>query len=170
MLQKAYEQAQRNSNFNEELQHKNKDSEQQTRNEKMRTGRKKNIWFNTPFSFSVKINIGKLLFKMLKKHFPKANSLSKLFNKNTIKISYSGTRNMKSILSNHKKQMLTPKNNQVGCNCRFKNSSPLHNKCLTSQLIYQADVTNNLDDECKCYLGLAETTFKERYSDHKSSI
>ena len=78
------------------------------------------------------------------------------------------TRNMKSIISSHNKQILTPKNKQVGCNCRIKNSCPLDNKCLTSQLIYQADVTNNLDDEYKYYLGLVETTFKERYSNHKS--
>ena len=43
--------------------------------------------------------------------------------------------------------------------------SGLDNKCLTSQLIYQPDVTNNLDNEYKYYL---ETTFKERYSNHKS--
>ena len=58
----------------------------------------------------------------------------------------------------------------VGCHCRFKNSFPLDNKCLTSQLIYQADVTNNLDNEYKYYLGFAETTCKERYSNHKSSF
>ena len=33
-----------------------------------------------------------------------------------------------------------------------------------------SDVTNNLDNEYKYYLGLAETTFKERYSNHKSSF
>ena len=107
---------------------------------------------------------------MLKKHFPKANPLSKKFNKNTIKISYSCTRNMKSIISSHNKQILTPKNKQIGCNCRVKNSCPLDNKCLTSLLIYQVDVTNNLDNEYKYYLGLAEATFKERYSNHKSSF
>ena len=77
---------------------------------------------------------------------------------------------MKSIISSHDKQIPTPNNKQVGCNCRVKNSCPLDNKCLTSQLIYQADVTNSLDDEHKYYLGLAETTFKERYSNHKSSF
>ena len=69
---------------------------------------------------------------------------------------------MKSIISSHNKQILRPKNNQVGCKCRVKNSCPLHNKCLLSQLIYQADVTNNLDDEDRYFLGLAETTFRER--------
>ena len=32
------------------------------------------------------------------------------------------------------------------------------------------DVTNNLGKEYKYYLGLAETTFKERYSNRKSSF
>ena len=59
---------------------------------------------------------------------------------------------MKSIISSHNKQILTPKIKQVGCNCRVKNSCPLDNKCLTSQPIYQADVTNNLDNEYKYYL------------------
>ena len=77
---------------------------------------------------------------------------------------------MKSIISSHNKQILTPKNKQVGYNCRVKNPCPLHNKCLTSQLIHQADVTNNLDNEYKYYLRLAETTFKERYTNHKSLL
>ena len=74
---------------------------------------------------------------------------------------------MKSIISSHNKQILTPKNKQVGCNCRIRNSCLLDNKCLTSQLIYQANFINNLDNEYKYYLGLAE---KERYSNHKSSF
>ena len=160
----------RNSGFNEELNYKNKDREEKTRNEEKSKRRRKIIWFNPPFSLSVKSNIGKLFFKLLKKHFPKGNPLSKIFNKNTVKISYSCTKNMKSIILSHKKQMLTFKNKQVRCNYRVKNSCPLDNKCLTSQLIYQADVTNNLDYEYKYYLGLAETTFKERYSNHKSSF
>ena len=75
---------------------------------------------------------------------------------------------MTSIISCHIKQILTSKNKQVGCNCRVKNSCPLDNKCLTLQLIYQADVTNNLDDMYKYYLGFAKTTFKEWYGNHKS--
>ena len=80
------------------------------------------------------------------------------------------TRNLKSITSGDNKQILTPKNKQVRCNCRVKNSSSLDNKRLPLQLIYQADVTNNLEDEYKYYVRLAETTFKERYGYHKSSF
>ena len=75
---------------------------------------------------------------------------------------------MKSIISSHNKQTLTPKNKQVDGNFRVKNSCPLDNKCLTPQLIYQTDVTNNLGNEYKYYL--LETTFKERYSNQKSSF
>ena len=60
---------------------------------------KKCICFNPPFSTNVKTNIGKILFKLLRKHFPKTNKLHKIFNKNTIKISC--TRNMGSIISEH---------------------------------------------------------------------
>ena len=91
-------------------------------------------------------------------------------NRNTIKVGYSCTSYVKSIISSHNKQTLTPKTKQVGCICRVKNSFPLDNKCLTSQLIYQADVTNNLNDEYRYYLGPAETIFKERYSNHKKSF
>ena len=77
---------------------------------------------------------------------------------------------MKSIISSHNKQIPKPKNKQVGCNFRVKNSCPIDNKCLASQLIYQADVTNNFDGEYEYYLGLTETTFKERYGNCKSSF
>ena len=70
---------------------------------------------------------------------------------------------MYSIISSHDKEILTPKSKQIWCNSRVKKSWPLDNKYLTLQLIYQAHVTNNLDNEYKYYLGLAETTFKERY-------
>ena len=139
---------------------KKKDSEGQTWNEEKRKTRSKIIWFSPPVSFSVKTNIWKLFFKMLKKRFSKSNLLSKIFNKNTIKISFSRTRNMKLIISSYNKQILTLRNKEVGCNCRVTNCCPLDNKCQTSQLIYQADVTNSLDDEHKYYQGLAEKTFK----------
>ena len=75
---------------------------------------------------------------------------------------------MKLIISSHNKQILTLRNKQVGYNCRVRNCCPLDNKCTTWQLIYQADITNSLDDEYKYYQGLAEKTFKERYSNHKN--
>ena len=51
------------------------------------------IWFNPPFSQNVKTNIGKLFLKLVKKHFPKHHRLHKIFNPNTVKLSYSSMSN-----------------------------------------------------------------------------
>lgn len=101
---------------------------------------------------------------MLKRHFTKANPLSKILNKNTIRINYSRTRNMELIILTHNKQILTLKRNQAHCNCRNKNSCRLNDKCFTFQFIHLSDVTKNLDNEYMQYLGLAEKTFKEQFN------
>ena len=50
--------------------------------------RKRNIiWYNPPYSANVKINIGKIFFKLLNKHFPRGHKFYKIFNKNTVKLS-----------------------------------------------------------------------------------
>ena len=83
----------------------------------------------------------------MRKNFPKTNSLSKIFDKNTVKISYSCTiTNVKSIIAGHNKQILHPKHPQYGCSCRDKNNCRLDDKCLTSQIVYQSNVTNDSDD------------------------
>ena len=53
-----------------------------------------------------------------------------------------------------------------GCYCRNKSVYPLQNKCLIPSFVYQADITNNVDDEKRVYLGLYETPFKDRYPNH----
>ena len=50
---------------------------------------------------------------------------------------------------------------------RLKNTCPLKNQCQTSNLIYRADFENKVKDEKKIYFGLAATTFKERFENHK---
>ena len=129
--------------------------------------KRKIIWFNPPFSENVKTNIGKVFFKFLNKHFPPNSKLNKIFNRNTIIISYSCMRNIGSIISSHNRATLHPATTSYGCNCRIKNSCPLNGECLTPKLVYRADIENNSNNEKKYYLGLSETTFKERYRNHK---
>ena len=78
--------------------------------------------------------------KWKKKPLPKGNLLSIIFNNNTIKISYSCRRNMKSIISSHNRQILTPKNKQAECNCSVKKSGTIDNK-LTSQTILTMSIS-----------------------------
>ena len=46
----------------------------------------------------------------------------------------------------------------------------MENKCLTPQTVYRTHVSNNKDDETQFYYGLTETSFKNRYGNHKRSF
>ena len=46
----------------------------------------------------------------------------------------------------------------------------MENKCLTPQVVYCTDVSNNKDNETKFYYGLTETSFKKRYTNLKRSF
>lgn len=139
-------------------------------NNETRRRKRKIIWFNPPFSASVKTNIGKTFLRLLEKHFPNNHPMHKIYNKNTVKISYSCMRNIESIISSHNKNLLHPKPKSFGCNCRAKAECPLRGSCLTPQIIYRADVINITTNEMKFYIGLAETSFKERFSNHKKDM
>ena len=92
--------------------------------------------------------------------------MHKIFNRNTIKISYSCLRNISSIISSHNGNILSPKQQVFGCICRVKNECPINGECQTPSVIYRADVVNKSNDEEKFYFGLADTTFKEKYRNH----
>ena len=71
---------------------------QELGNNNRRKRKRKIIWFNPPYSKNVKTNVGKVFLKLLKKHFPTSHILHKIFNKNTVKISYSCMKNMNSVI------------------------------------------------------------------------
>ena len=77
-------------------------------NEENKKRRRKIIWFNPPFSKSVNSNVVKTFLNLIKRHFPKTNKLYKIFNKNTVKVSYSCMSNMASILSLHNLNVFNP--------------------------------------------------------------
>ena len=49
------------------------------------------IWFNPPFAMNVKTQIGRKFIQLVKDTFKKSNPLSKIFNKNTLKVRYKTT-------------------------------------------------------------------------------
>ena len=78
---------------------------------------------------------------------------------------------MSSIISSHNKSILNKIDIQdKTCNCRNKSECPLANQCLISKVIYQAEISNDQNDEKKRYIGLTETTFKTRYGNHVKSF
>ena len=138
-----------------------------TKTNKKKTHERKIIWFNPPCCLSDKTNVGRIFLKLIKKHFPKGNSLNKIFKKNAVKVSYCCMGNISSIISSHNKNILNSfSNREYGCNCRSKESCLLQNKCLTPKIVYRSDVKNLTNDEKKFYLGVTETPFKESFGNH----
>ena len=86
------------------------------------------IWFNPPYSTEVKTKIGAKFLRLIDQHFPKSNPLSKIFNRNTLKISYRCTPNLANFISAHNAKILRQTENPVvdrACNCRQRASCPL---------------------------------------------
>ena len=163
---KIYSKALKESGFTDELKY-SPNEEQELSNNNRRKYRGNIIWFNSPYSKNVKANVGKVFLKLLKKHFPASHILNKIFNKNTVKISCNCMKNINSVISSHNKSILNPRTTSFGCNCQEKESCPLNGECLASQVVYRATVTNAVNEDMKKYIGLADTTFKERHSNHK---
>ena len=82
--------------------------------------------------------------------------MHKMYNKFTIKISYSCMWNIGSMLSFHNKNILNPKQNERKC--------ALNGECLASNTIYHEDITTT--HKHKFYFGVSETRFKQRHSNH----
>ena len=79
-------------------------------------------------------------------------------------------KNMNSVISGHKHNILSPKEKSRGCNCKKKGNCPINGECLTPNVIHRADVSNEANNNQKFYFDLAGTTFKERYNNHKRDV
>ena len=70
-----------------------------------KTKRSRNIiWFNPPYNSNVKTNIGHKFLQAIDDCFPKNNPLHKIFNRNTLKLSYSCMPNIRNTRSYYRKQ------------------------------------------------------------------
>ena len=123
-----------------------------------------------------------------------AFSHAKMPGVNTIKVSYSCMKNVKSVISSHNNKILskapspppppssptltptpplkptpTPPANK-SCNCRDKNTCPLNKKCLTKGIVYHAKIAAEDNGETRHYIGITATTFKERFRNHQKSF
>ena len=122
-------------------------------------------------------NIGHGFLALVDKHYPR-----KIFNPNTIKISYSCMNITLQIIDNHNKGILNSSKhvNDTADNtntkdtktyaCRQKNACPLNGNCLQSSLIYQATVTRKENITTETYIGLTENDFKTRYRNRTASF
>ena len=106
----------------------------------------------------------------MEKHFPENHRYHKIFNRNTVKVSYSCMDNMECIIKQHNTKILqagpveTPR-----CDCRRPEDCPLDGQCNSTNVNYLATV-NHTDrrgrDVTKNYIGVTEPEFKKRFRVH----
>ena len=155
--------------------HAHKLTYQEPKNKNKKNKNNRNIiWYNPPFSLGVKTDIGAQFLQLVKDCFPKTNPLYTIFNRNTLKISYSCTKNMKQIIQAHNNKILSKtkkKQNKMPektCDCQKskKDKCPLEGSCIQTDVIYKATTT---EQQPKKYIGSTEN-FKKRYTAHKYSF
>ena len=83
----------------------------------------------------VQSTIGKTSLKLIKEHFPRDHKLHKIFNRNTLKLSYSCMSSMSRVIKQHNYKVLsTTKGVDRLCNCRNNDNYPLDGKCLQTHV------------------------------------
>ena len=128
--------------------------------------------FNPPYSRNVQTNVGKSFLRLISKPFPASHKYHKIFNKNTVKVSYSCMDNMERIIKKHNQNKLNANQTTTThrCNCCKKTTCPLENNCLTPSIVYNTKVTTTEDPIGKNYIRLKEGPFKQRYTQHALSF
>ena len=158
----AYQNALGHSNFSHKLEYTPHETQQPRRNRQRNV-----IRFNPPFSKNVKTNIARSFLYLVDTHFPAGHKLHKIINRNTVKVSYSCTNNVRSIIANHDTRIIRKKQTQVisadNCNCRNKETCPLQNKCMNKDIVYKATISTSNTNDTKHYIGMTSSTFKDLY-------
>ena len=94
--------------------------------------------------------------------------LHKIFNRNTVKISYNCMSNLKHNIDGHNKSTLQKKIvPSKTCNCRKPADCPLAGNCLKESVVYQATVATEDNRPDQTYMGLTENS---RFTKHKASF
>ena len=117
----------------------------------------------------MKTNLGKEFFKILRKCFPQTNPLSKIFNQNSVKLSYSCLPSIGKVISWHNKKILRGVEPTPPCNCTVYDCV-VDGKCQEKGVIYQCKIKETQGENVESYVGLTERTFKDRLTKHRTSI
>lgn len=102
-----------------------------------RNKNRKVTWFNPPYSFNVKRNIGKVFLKLLKTHLPRSQKFNKIFRLSKIKISYSLISNLKNLIKQHTSKNLSKDQDKIqqSYNSRIKETCPQNGECLLQCMV-----------------------------------
>ncbi|KAL5019984.1 hypothetical protein ScPMuIL_002876 [Solemya velum] len=166
-----YQKALEESGYSYKLQYEPKTTERRPNNRK----RGRDItWYNPPWNENAKTNVGKKFLDIVGRCSGEQHPLRKIFNRHTLKLSYSCMPNMTTNIAMHNKKIdkqkeETPTSTNNTCNYRKKDDCPLHGNCQRKNVVYQATVTDKEQTKTETYVGIA-SDFKERYRNHKASF
>ena len=128
------------------------------------------LWFNSPFNNYVSTKVAKQYLNLIDQHFPKSNKLHAIFNRNTVKTSYSCTQNMSSMIESRNKNVINKDITKLkSCNCRAKSECSLNAQCQFTGIIYKWTVLSPGKPN-KQYLRAAEDDFEKRFYNHRKSF
>ena len=97
-----YQKALDESGYSYKLTYKPQPAQKHNKNRQRRV-----IWYNPPWNSNVKTNLGRSFLNIVDRCFSKNHPLHKIFNRHTLKLSYSCMPNMKTIISSHNKKLLS---------------------------------------------------------------
>ena len=115
---------------------------------------------------NVATNVGQSFLRIIDEEFPAKHPLHNIFNRNTVKVSYSCMPNIKQTIDRYNKSKLSKSSstdNETACNCQKKTECPLSNKCKVKSVLYQATLSTTnktFDKPAQTYIGLTENYFK----------
>ena len=122
-------------------------------------------------------NVAKTFLTFIDKHFPKYKRLSKIFDRNTIKVSYRCLTNVKQTISNNNHRLLQlhrmkepTQDSKLSSKKTLAHMKASEGKCLTKCFVYKATVTETISNNQETYIGLTENEIKTRFNLHKSSF
>ena len=121
----TYEEALKNSGFETKLFYKMNESTTRRRSRK-----RKIIWFNPPFCQSVETNVARKFLLLVDKHFPPGHDLRKIFNRNTLRVSYCCMPSIDSTIKGHNSRLTNQTAAERICNCRKNDTCPVDGRCL----------------------------------------
>ena len=158
-----YEEALKKSGYNTTLVYSNNENTTRRRSRKRRI-----TWFKPPYCQSVETNVAKKFLLLVDKHFPPDHQLRKIFNRNTLKVSYSCMPNIDCTVKSHNNRLINNGVDERSCNCRKNDNCPVEGRCLDQGVIYEATIKS--ENKIKEYVGLTEGTFKRRLYGHRQSF
>ena len=141
-------------------------------------------WFNPPYDMNVATKIGKKFFHILDTTIPPGHPLHKIFNRHTVKLSYSTMPNMLKRISVHNSRvskaalaledvtLVSDDHVPDHCNCNGRmGPCPLDGDCQKERsCIYSCKVTREDTGSVETYTGLASGTFKSRFYGHNRQM